>query len=71
MSSLGFFFHAAISYGNEVNKLRFDSSKEDFSMGQACRTRICHLKLAAQDPGHMVIVTCSIAFQANPSNLLR
>jgi len=34
-------------------------------MGQDCRSWIWHLKLAAQDPGHMVFVTCSIAFQAN------
>jgi len=34
-------------------------------MGQDCRSRICHLKLDTQDPGHMVFVTCSIAFQAN------
>jgi len=38
MSSLGFFFHVLISYGNEMNKLRFDLRKEDFSMGQDCRS---------------------------------
>jgi len=65
MSSLGFCFHVAISDGFTMNKLRFDLSNEDFSMGQDCRPWIWHLKLPAQDPGHMVFTARFTAFQAN------
>jgi len=34
-------------------------------MGQDWRPWICHLKLDAQDPGHVVFTACSTTFQAD------
>ena len=65
MSSLGFFIRAAISDGNQMNSLRFALKEEDFSVGQDCRSWICHLKLDTQDPGHIVFAACFTEYRVS------